>query len=165
VLKLVVTDAGVKQMRDFERTMNRLVQRLSDNDKREIRQSIADGFGRNFDEQRAGSGAGWAALRPATMADRLLQGFPPARPILQRTGDYRRTLEELDDPDHYSLARATDTTLILEEASNSPLYGIHEGGTPNMAARPAGELGAEAERLLGQTVDRLVTSLLDRSGL
>lgn len=165
MIRLVATDASVRQVQQFERTIGRLVHRLTNEDRREIRQSIADGFGRNFDEQRAGSGAGWAALKPATIADRLLQGFPPTRPILERTGDYRATLEDLDNPEHYSLARATDTTLILEEASNSPLYAKHEGGLPNMAARPAGELGQEAERILGQTVERLVTNLLGREGL
>lgn len=165
MLKLVVTDAGVKQMRDFERTISRLVTRLNADDQRDIRESIAEGFGRNFDEQRSGDGMPWAPLRPATMKDRLLHGFAPERPILQRTGDYRDTLENLDNPDHYSFKRATDTTLILEEASNSPLYNKHEGGMDTLPARPAGELSSESERVLGKTVDGVINRLLAREGL
>jgi hypothetical protein len=152
-------------MRDFERTMNRLIHRLSASDQREIRQSIAEGFGQNFENQSAGSGSPWAALRPATILDRERKGFPGSRPILERTGNYRSSLEDLDDPDHYSLSYSTDTSLYLEEASNSPLYGLHEGGRGRVPARPAGELGPAAESALGVTVDRVMEALLNREGL
>lgn len=165
MLRLVVNEAGIREMQELERTLSHLVTRLSSDDRRDIRERIAEGFGRNFDDQRSGAGVPWAPLRPSTMRDRLLHGFPKDRPILQRTGDYRDTLENLDNPDHYSLARATDGTLILEEASNSPLYGKHEGGEFKIPARPAGELSRESERLLGQTVDEVITRLLGRLGL
>lgn len=45
-----------------------------------------------FDSEGGSTGAPWAPLTPSTNADRVRKGFPPAHPILQRSGKLRRAL-------------------------------------------------------------------------
>jgi hypothetical protein len=45
-----------------------------------------------FATEGGSTGAPWAPLAPRTQADRKRQGFPPAHPILQRTGKLMRAL-------------------------------------------------------------------------
>jgi hypothetical protein len=47
---------------------------------------------RAFSSEGASTGAPWAQLKPRTQLDRKRQGFPPAHPILQRTGKLQRAL-------------------------------------------------------------------------
>jgi hypothetical protein len=47
---------------------------------------------RAFSSEGASTGAPWAQLKPRTHLDRKRQGFPPAHPILQRTGKLQRAL-------------------------------------------------------------------------
>jgi hypothetical protein len=47
---------------------------------------------RAFASEGASTGASWAPLTPSTQRDRQRQGFPPAHPILQRTGKLLRAL-------------------------------------------------------------------------
>lgn len=45
-----------------------------------------------FASEGASTGAPWAPLAPSTQAERKRLGFPPAHPILQRTGKLMRAL-------------------------------------------------------------------------
>jgi hypothetical protein len=47
---------------------------------------------RAFSSEGASTGAPWAQLKPRTQLDRQRHGFPPAHPILQRTGKLQRAL-------------------------------------------------------------------------
>jgi hypothetical protein len=47
---------------------------------------------RAFSSEGASTGAPWAQLKPRTQLDRKRHGFPPAHPILQRTGKLQRAL-------------------------------------------------------------------------
>ncbi|HVX39611.1 MAG TPA: phage virion morphogenesis protein [Gemmatimonadaceae bacterium] len=47
---------------------------------------------RAFDTEGGSTGAPWAPLAPRTQADRRRHGFPPAHPILERTGALARAL-------------------------------------------------------------------------
>lgn len=48
--------------------------------------------GRAFATEGASTGAPWRELAPRTQADRRRNGFPPAHPILERTGALKRAL-------------------------------------------------------------------------
>jgi hypothetical protein len=49
---------------------------------------------RAFASEGGSTGAAWPQLKPRTQAERRRLGFPPAHPILQRTGKLRRALSE-----------------------------------------------------------------------
>ena len=95
--------------------------------------AIRAGFARNFD--REAERRPWAALAPATIAERLRLGFGPG-PILRRTGALRRHV--LQTP-----ARITRTGSTIElriKPGNSvggvPKYGPLAMGTSRMPGRP-----------------------------
>lgn len=47
---------------------------------------------RVFASEGASTGAPWPQLKPSTQSDRARKGFPPAHPILERTGKLKRAL-------------------------------------------------------------------------
>lgn len=76
---------------------------------REFRGIVAKAFA----SEGASTGAPWAQLAPSTQADRRRHGFPPAHPILQRSGKLVRALTIGDGA--YVATTATSVRYILSE--------------------------------------------------
>jgi hypothetical protein len=57
-----------------------------------VLKALQGSFARAFASEGASTGAPWAPLKLSTQRDRRRKGFPPAHPILQRTGTLMRAL-------------------------------------------------------------------------
>lgn len=157
-----------QSLRDTETlvtTLRNLPLLLTRSDEDEIQGAILRGLAQNFVLQRAGNRGSWRPLAPRTQADRLRRGYPPSRPILKRTGDYRDSVIVAGHGDHYSQAWRSSSAFALEEGSESRLDVFHEGGTRIMPARPATEMDADGEAHLGRTIDAVLARLFARWGL
>lgn len=123
-----------------------------------IEVSIRHEIARNFDSESAG-GQRWAQLAPATVADRIRQGFPGSHPILQRTGAYRRSWAQGDDTEY----TPTNTGWEMYVGSSSPLARYHELGTSRMPARPARFLDDGGLNRIAQTVENVLAALVENA--
>jgi len=120
-----------------------------------VQAAIRAGFAAVFDSEGAAGAAPWAQLAAATQRERERLGFPPAHPILVRTGDYRASFTEPAHADHISEWDANAGVWRIAEGSRHPLAQYHELGTSRMPARPATRLGAEIEGRIGAALDDL----------
>lgn len=111
---------------------------------------VRQGFDYNFEVE--GSAAGpWQDLAEMTQTEReqmllegsagLVPGFSPTHPILQRTGKYRRSWAEADDPDALViLERQSQNTLFMHIGSEDPRVAkLSGGGTVDVFAALASE--------------------------
>lgn len=120
---------------------------------RNVGEAVREGFADNFADESSGAG-GWAQLAPSTVEDRIRQGFPGAHPILERTGDYRRSFVDEGDPDHIHRVRVLAMQgWEMEEGSNDPRVAWLEGGTTTIPPRPVTILTRGAERRVYETLD------------
>lgn len=80
---------------------------------------------RAFATEGASTGEAWPALAPRTQAERRRKGFPPAHPILQRTGRLMRavTLESNENV-------VVDTPTYLGIAIDVPYFVYHQSNAP-----------------------------------
>ena len=81
--------------------------------------------GKAFATEGASTGQAWRPLAPATQADRRRGGFPPAHPILQRTGDLRRAVM-LESGDNV----VVDAPRYLGIAITLPYFAYHQSNKP-----------------------------------
>ena len=123
-----------------------------------IEDAVRVGFAANFASESAG-GAPWESLAFETMLDRAVHGFPAAHPILVRTGDYRASFVDRQNPDAYSEYVVTGDGWTLEIGSSDSRVQDLEGGTQRIPARPATMLSSDAENNVFATIERLISQL------
>lgn len=80
-----------------------------------------------FASEGASTGAPWAPLAESTQADRRRHGFPPAHPILRRTGALMRALT-IGDGAYVSTSPTTMRYLISEQ--DVPYFKYHQSRRP-----------------------------------
>ncbi len=110
--------------------------------------TVRRGFDNNF--RRQGWERPWAALRPRTQRDRRRKGYPAQRPILERTGAYRRSWTT-SSPSQRSF-RGSRSGWSLYLTGSSSIHQYHELGTSRMAARPAATLVKSDIAMLDRTI-------------
>lgn len=141
--------------------LNEFLQRLTDlgdpppHAVESVQDAIRAGFAQVFASEGAAGEAPWAQLAEATQRERQRLGFPPAHPILVRTGDYRASFTDAGHADHISEWSAGAGVWRIAEGSSHPLAQFHELGTSRMPARPATRLGAQLEAQIGAALDQL----------
>jgi phage gpG-like protein len=74
----------------------------------------------------------WAPLRPATVADRIRQGYGGDHPIMWRTGLLLRSLSAQGQPGNIVMTTPNSLTV----GSTVPYAGYQQSGTSRMVARP-----------------------------
>ena len=102
-----------------------------------VQAAIRDGFAAVFASEGAAGAAPWAELAEATRRERARLGYPPAHPILVRTGDYRASFVDPGHADHVSEWTSGGGVWTIAEGSSHRLAQYHEQGTSRMPARPA----------------------------
>jgi hypothetical protein len=133
-VRLVATGAS---QQEFLRVMDALIkwpEKAATEIESEAGWYIRQRFKRNFSEE--GYPDKWAQLRPRTIAERLALGFPPAHPILVRTGDLMRSVTQLGHARNASEMKRGRAQLTLTLSSSDPRFARLSGGADNMAARP-----------------------------
>lgn len=68
---------------------------------------------KTFATEGGSTGAKWPGLKPSTQKDRARQGYPPAHPILERTGALKRAL--VDGEGAFAAMTPTSLRVILSE--------------------------------------------------
>lgn len=120
-----------------------------------VQTAIRAGFAAMFDSEGAAGAAPWAELAEATKRERQRLGFPPAHPILLRTGDYRASFVNEGHADHVSEWSADGGVWRIAEGSRHELAQYHEPGTERMPARPVTVLGPAVEAQIGAVLEQL----------
>ncbi len=143
----------------FDRLRN-----LSNADQHNVADEINKGFASNFDNERAGDGGDWNRLRPFTIAERKRKGFGPG-PILDRTGDYRRSFTNRGDSDHVEKFKSTRTGWTLESGSQDERVGTLEfGGYTStgrfVPPRPASFLSDASENRVFDVLDAITDRIM-----
>lgn len=82
-----------------------------------------------FASEGASTGADWPELAPSTNADRMRQGFPPAHPILQRTGKLMRALTVGEGA--FVATTPTSMRYIVSE-QETPYFKYHQSTAPRL---------------------------------
>jgi len=118
-------------------------------------------FAANFASESAG-GAQWAPLAPRTVAERIRLGYPGERPILVRSGSYRRTFTEPDDPDHYGEIERRSGRTVIEEGTRDIRAGTLEFGSDRVPARPVMQPGEAGREHIGAVLDRIFDTWLEK---
>lgn len=100
---------------------------------RALLNALADSLERKARTAFSREGPGWAPLKPATNRDRVRKRYPPAHPILERTGDLRRSASEAGSA---HIRRYVAGTKGIEVGSRDAKAVFHQKGTSRMVARP-----------------------------
>ncbi len=137
---------------------------LSNADQANVAEAINKGFASNFDNERAGDGGDWNRLRPFTIAERKRKGFGPG-PILNRTGDYRRSFTNRGDADHVEKFKSTRQGWTLESGSQDERVGTLEfggytGSGRFVPPRPASFLSDASEGRVFDVLDSIVDRIM-----
>ena len=119
-----------------------------------IQDAIRLGFAMNFDAEQ-GNDQPWAPLAKRTEDQRQALGYPRAHPILVRSGDYKRSFTDADDPDHISEEEAGAGLWRLSEGSADYRAGTLEFGNERTPPRPVTILGRSGENRLETVLGEL----------
>lgn len=138
--------------------------RISDRDADEIGEAIREGHRENFEQQRSGSGDGFAPLAPSTVAERIRLGYGGTGPILIRTGEYARSFIDAAHADHISRLARGDLEFSLTEGSDDYRVLWLEYGAENIPARPVRELSPEAAEHVLDVVESIIMRNLRDDG-
>ena len=152
-IRLVATRESQEEVNRLAQFFERLARGPGAREREKVADAIRRGFQENFTRQRAGDGAPWAPLAPATVRQRRAWGFAGRRPILVRTGRYRASFVSRYGDAHYSSFQASGRRWVWEEGSVSYLAPWHELGTSRMPARPVTPLSRRSEDRIGNTLD------------
>lgn len=120
-----------------------------------VETAVRDAFGDVF--EREGDRAGrWANLAVSTQEDRRRHGFPPAHPILRRTGSLRRSFENAHDQHAVSRLRVSGlgTQWRLYVGSSHPVAKYHEYGTRRMPRRKITDIHDDGRRRVRAALER-----------
>jgi phage gpG-like protein len=101
----------------------------------------------------------WAQLKPATVADRIRQGYGGDHPILQRTGDLARSLAPGGANNIFQTAPNS-----LTVGTSDPKAGYHQYGTRRMVARPVVGLSFTRRSLIVRTLGDYVRAQASAQG-
>jgi hypothetical protein len=159
VIRLIETATTAQQWGDHDAAFGRLANppaALADM----VADVIRDGFAANFEAERAGNGAPWATLAARTQAERRRLGFPPEHPILVRTGDYRRSFVDRNNPDHIEESTTAGDRWTLAVGSQDYRVAWHERGTGIMPARSALEMDQAHQERIAQALETMVGAIL-----
>lgn len=113
---------------------------------KQIEEAVRAGFAANFASESAG-GSPWPELSIVTIFDRAVHGFPAAHPILVRTGDYRSSFVDSNDPDALSEFFSSGDGWAIEVGSSDSRVEELELGTGRIPARPVTMLDDETNVL------------------
>lgn len=127
-------------------------------EQRAVGDAVRHGFADNFRQQRSAAGA-WAPLARRTVAERIALGFPGPRPILRRTGSYRRSFTNRDHPLHSQQWSRSAGGWTLAVGSEDDRVEELEGGRHNMPPRPVTLLGGQSEARIGNVLDQILDRL------
>ena len=122
-----------------------------------IRDQIRAGFARNFADEASAAGP-WAPLSRWTVLERTRLGFGPRHPILVRTGDYRASWLDPENPDHVSETRSQAGMIEIAEGSQDERADVLEAGSALVPPRPVAPLQTPDLYLIEETI----TAMLDR---
>ena len=117
-----------------------------------IQEAIRLGFAMNFDAEQ-GDDRPWFPLAKRTEDQREALGYPRAHPILVRSGDYRRSFTDADDPDHISEEEITAGLWRLSEGSADYRGDQLEFGNERTPPRPVTILGRRGEGRLDTVLE------------
>ena len=111
----------------------------------------------------------WAELAALTQSKRILLGFPPAHPILYRTGSLKRALIDQNNSAHVfqvsHVGSAGSGSIRIAIGTTDPRFIEHQEGTKIMPARPIVPNTEGAKREFGQNMDlALITHLAEIIG-
>jgi len=145
------------------RMLDRL-RNLSNADQTNVADAINKGFGANFDAERAGDGGDWNRLRPFTIAERKRKGFGPG-PILNRTGEYRRSFTNRNASGHVEKFKPTRQGWTLESGSDDERvgtleYGGYTGTGRFVPPRPASFLSDASEDRVFAVLDAITDRIM-----
>lgn len=125
---------------DLERLIDKIA-RMGGGESRKIADGVRQAFQENFSTEGAASGAPWKSLASRTAATRQKLGWPSQRPILVRTGKYRRSFVQ-SGGDHIEQISSSGSGTTIDVGSQLASR-IHErGGTvtiPHMQEARGGE--------------------------
>lgn len=125
-----------------------------------VQTAIRAGFAAMFDSEGAAGAAPWAELAEATKRERQRLGFPPAHPILLRTGDYRASFVNEGHADHVSEWSADGGVWRIAEGSRDYRAKYHEPGGDIIPQRSVTRLGAGLEAQIGAALNDLFRAWL-----
>ena len=112
---------------------------------------LEDSIAESFAQQASPAGA-WAPLKPATIRERVRQGYRPG-PTLQRTGDLALSITSR----HGAGASGFGSGNFLAEAGTNLVYAAtHQFGRGDIPARPFLALWPEHEQRIADDVRRWV---------
>lgn len=125
----------------LNRAMQRKINTLSDYEEplRESGEWLLKDVDTNFRKQGALFGRGWKPLADSTRRQRARQGYPPARPILERTGRLRRGNK---------IKKVTKDTLTI--GNDVDYFKYHQTGTRKMPQRKVLDIRSVAEIAIGR---------------
>lgn len=152
MIRLIADDRTRREITAFLRLADELASPTADAI-RPVQETIRAAF--DFAFEREGSAAAWAPLAPFTQRERRRLGYPPQHPILQRSGDYRRSFTEEGHPAHVSEWSAAAGIWQITEGSADDRAQELEQGRWNMPARPVTDLGEQGENLIAVTLEHL----------
>ncbi len=109
-----------------------------------IQDAIRAGFAINFANEE-GDDRPWFPLAKRTEDQREALGYPRAHPILVRSGDYKRSFTDADDPDHISEEEIAAGLWRISEGSADYRGGLLEFGNERTPPRPVTILGKSGE--------------------
>lgn len=122
---------------------------------RSVQAAIRAGFAQVFDSEGAAGEAPWAELAAATQRERRRLGFPPAHPILERTGDYRASFVQEGHAHHISEWDAGGGMWRIAEGSDDYRAKYHEPGGDIIPRRSVVTLGPGIEAQIAAALDDL----------
>lgn len=160
---------SIENQRELERLslfFGNLGLRIGSRERDEIGEAVRQGFARNFQMEGSADGS-WAALRPATQAQRQMLGFPPARPILYRTGSLFDSFVAGAHPQHYTRTSQSSGLYAQEEGSDDIRAARLQQGDPasNLMGRSVVALDSQSEQHVGDVIHDLLIRLMRQDGL
>lgn len=129
-------------------------------EQRQVDRAVRRGFAKVFGNQ--GGAVGWQPLAEATVAERILLGYPGRRPILIRTGDYSQSFTQDGHPDHVFRVSRANSAVEFQVGSAEERVQWLEYGTTRMPARPVVDLDDRTEAEVLNGLDEVYDRLFDR---
>lgn len=100
---------------------------VDDSDYDLVQAAILDGFAENFRSEASALGA-WPQLASLTRSEREAQGYPPAHPILVRSGSYRDSWLSERHPLHIHDVSKSGGDVSITEGSKDPRVPVLSAG-------------------------------------
>lgn len=158
----MAVDVPAKVADDAFDGMKEIIKRIarpSTQNQDRIEMAVRGGFLQNFQRETVGGGNPWPPLAPRTQRERARLGFPPANPILRRTGAYMRSWTERWG---FKQMDYNPNGWVMQVGSshvNAPAleFGVR---SRNLPARAVQYLDSQAERNIATALDDVVTRII-----